>query len=63
MAEIRKLSVGKVLDMLRCDADVAKSKITRADTKKIETLGQRIERAKARSQHERDQRSGLKARD
>jgi hypothetical protein len=43
MAEIRKLSVGKVLDMLRRDADVPKSKITRPDEKKVETLGQRIE--------------------
>jgi len=60
MAEIRKLSVGKVLDMLRRDANVPKSKITRPDEKKIETLRQRIECARERTQRERDQRSRLK---
>ena len=63
MAEIRKLSVGKVLDKLRRNTDVPKSKITRLD-ENIETLDQRIERMKtARSRLERDQRSGPKVRD
>jgi hypothetical protein len=63
MAEIRRLSVGKLLDKLRRNTDVPKSKITRLD-ENIETIGQRIERMRAaRSRLERDQRPGPKARD
>ena len=62
MVEIRKLSVGKVLDKLRRNTDVPKSKITRLD-ENIETLGQRIERMKAaRSRLEPNPRSGSKIR-
>jgi hypothetical protein len=63
MAEIRKLSVGKVLDKLRSNTDVPQSKITRLD-ENIETLGHRIERMKAaQSRLEQDQRSRSKMRD
>ena len=45
MAEINKLSVGKVLDKLR-NTDVQKSKITRLKEKN-ETLDEEIQRLKA----------------
>ena len=63
MVEIRKLSVGKVLDKLRRNTDGPKPKIPRLD-ENIETLGQRIERIKAaRSRLEPNPRSGSKMRD
>ena len=62
MAEISKLSVGRVLDKLR-GADVPKSKITRLDDK-IETLDQETQRLRvARRRLERDQRAGSAGRD
>jgi len=57
MAEINKLSVGKVLDKLR-STDVPKSKITRLE-EKTESLDQEIQRLRAaRRRLERDQRAG-----
>lgn len=57
MAEINKLSVGKVLDKLR-STDVPKSKITRLE-EKTESLDQEIQRLRAaRRRLERDQQAG-----
>jgi hypothetical protein len=63
MAEIKKLSVGKVLDKLR-GADAPKeSKITRLD-EKSKTLDEEIQRLRAaRRRLERDQRAGSTRRD
>jgi cell division protein FtsB len=62
MAEINKLSVGKVLDKLR-STDVPKSKITRLE-EKTESLDQEIQRLRAaRRRLERDQRAGSTERD
>ena len=62
MAEINKLSVGKVLDKLR-STDVPKSKITRLE-EKTESLDQEIKRLRAaRRRLERDQRAGSTERD
>ena len=62
MAEISKLSVGRVLDKVR-SANVPKSQITRLDDK-IETLDQETQRLRAaRRRLERDQRAGSAGRD
>ena len=46
MAEINKLSVGKVLDKLR-STDVPKSKITRLEERNSSQLDQEIQRSRA----------------
>jgi hypothetical protein len=62
MAEIRKLSVGKVLDKLRSTDAAKESKITRLEEKSnYKTLDQRLRAARLRL--ERDQRAGSTERD
>jgi hypothetical protein len=62
MAEINKLPVGKVLDMLR-SADEPKSKMTRQD-EKTKALEQEIQRMRtARLRLERSQRTNPTKRD
>jgi len=61
MAEIRKLSVGKVLDKLRSTDAPKESKITWHEEKKSKTLDQRLRAAIRRL--ERDQQAGSTERD
>jgi hypothetical protein len=61
MAEINKLSVGKVLDKLRSN-DASVSKIAR--DQKIDELDKEIQRLRSANRRlERDQRAGLTLRD